>query len=134
VLGACSNKSSLWGDIDPNPARGVSIDILWPPGEIPAMSQSYFVIVGAGNTDNVPTNSLVNLVEIDPGDGSGWHDITAYYFAHMTGPGNWIDNGAWPYTFASPGKYFVYARARYYDGEVVTSEVMVTTIPAPAST
>jgi hypothetical protein len=98
------------------------------------MSQSYFLSIQPGMTDYVPTSSLVSLVEINPGDGSGWHDITAFYFAHTLGTVYQDANAYWPYTFPAPGTYNVFARARYYDGEVVTSNVMPTTVPVPAGT
>jgi hypothetical protein len=134
ALDSCSGGKSFGPDNGYTPLRYVSLNILSPPGEIINSTQSYYVVVCEGESDNVPSSSLVNLVEIDPGDGTGWHDITAFYFAHMidTVP---QDTGAyWPYTFPAPGTYNVFARARYYEGEVVTSNVMPTTVPAPAGT
>ena len=130
----CSNANGF-DTVDPVAgSRGVSIDILWPPGHIPDMSQSYFIVISPGLSDYVSTSDLVTSVEIDPGDGSGWHDITSYFFEHMTGHGNWVGNGAWPITYTAPGTYHVFARARFYDGELVTSDRLTTIIPASAGT
>jgi hypothetical protein len=130
IYSSCSAGSWTEYDLGFDQSRDVSIDVRWPPGEIPGASQGYFLQISGGDADYVYGHDLISLVEIDPGDGTGWHDITDYYFEHMTVAPITMATSSWMYTFAAPGKYYVYARATYYDGEVVTSTVMPTTITA----
>jgi hypothetical protein len=132
ILDGCSAGGINGPDNGYTPLRSVTLLILSHPGEIVNSTQSYYIAVCKGDSDNVPSRNLIDQVEIDPGDGTGWHDITAFYFARTFGTVPQDTGAYWPYTFTAPGTYNVFARARYYDGEVVTSSVMPTTVPVPA--
>ena len=86
---------------------------------------SVSVSIGDGDS-HVRYRDLATKVELDPGDGSGWLDITAGYLGTMG-----TDEPDGSHVYSEPGEYTVQAHVTYWDGEVVVSDPR-TLIVAPA--
>ncbi|MEP0813901.1 MAG: hypothetical protein HRF49_04455 [bacterium] len=56
---------------------------------------------------------FINLMEVDFGDGTGWHDVTDEWHESLKG----LFDPKMRHTFEQPGEYVVVIRATFYDGE-----------------
>jgi len=74
---------------------------------------SFSIVVERGQADGGREN-LVTKVELNPGDKSGWLDVTAEYLSQPI-------NNLIPHTYTENGVYNPQARATFWDGEVVYS-------------
>lgn len=115
------------GEVPVLPQRGIQLDagqmdsqtVNGATGTAPlAVHYLPTVIRGEGDTADYST---VSAVEIDPGDGSGWLDVTAEwrsYMALIAAGTERTSDDLLKYTYRMQGEFAMLARVRFTDGDV----------------
>ena len=136
VLTGCSENNSPVGPIFLSRSVNLAyaaIGAITGQNELNAPAEIGFsILVSFGNSD-LSRNNAVTRLELDPGDSSGWRDITSEYYEYLNKQRSarkqvsFLDT----YIYAEPGVYELQARACYWDGEVVNSiKHTITVLPA----
>jgi hypothetical protein len=99
--------------------RGISVTQIWPEANPDLLAMKFIVSVSRNNVDIWP--DCVAKVEINPGDGTGWIDITDFWRDQLTGGHFFLDADRYEYTYTAPGRYSFDGRVTYTDGGVFTT-------------
>ena len=135
ILAVAGCTGSKWGGFDDPVNRNMSIRGYAVTGYYSRLGlltgrapQTIAVTAGASwgwqdeNANRIGPEAITNL-EIDFGDGSGWISFADEWreWDHDPPGGMYTDNMA-QHTYAKPGRYYVTARATYWDGSVLYSD------------
>lgn len=128
IIAGCAEPVDESGFVDTVEPHYRGMTLMWYAGEpqdgAPVMQFRVFVHRGDADYGRLD-GELVAEVEINPGDGTGWHDAADVFEHEILYKdallGTPLDPGthAWLYAYSAPGTYPLEARATFWDGEVI---------------
>jgi hypothetical protein len=121
MLNACGN-SEHW--VDQNLSQQYRDVMVYSalPIDQPGSQTIYYAVIVSYAADDVAPDCIAK-VEFDPGDGSGWIDVTETWREKWSRNLPHLETAGNPYTYLTPGHYSYKGRVLFQDGQIYTFDL-----------